>query len=77
MEKEKCVICGVDTNYNISTNVDMRVGYIEGVGQLCLECYNKDTSDDETITISKKMVLDNPNDSILGSKIRRIFLSKS
>lgn len=70
-------MCGKDTSYNISTNIEMRVGYIEGMGQLCMKCYNKDTSDDETICVSKKMVLDNPNDSILGSKIRRIFFSKS
>lgn len=77
MEKEKCVMCGVETVYNVSTNIDMRAGYIEGIGQLCLKCYNNDgINDDEVICIPKKMVLDNPNDSVLGSKIRRIFIAK-
>lgn len=38
--KEKCVMCGTQTNYDVSTHIDMRVGYIEGVGQLCEECNN-------------------------------------
>jgi hypothetical protein len=55
----------------------MRIGYIEGVGQLCLSCLNKEESitDDDTICIPKKLIMDTPNDSILGSKIRRIFNS--
>jgi hypothetical protein len=38
--KEKCVMCGTQTNYDTITHIDFRVGYIEGVGQLCEECYN-------------------------------------
>ncbi len=39
--KDKCVSCGVDTTYDREEHIDFRIGYIEGAGQLCLECYNK------------------------------------
>ena len=38
--KDKCVMCDEDTLYNKHDHVDFRVGYIEGCGQLCLECYD-------------------------------------
>jgi hypothetical protein len=38
-EKDKCVMCGAETQYNKSTHIDNRDYYIEGVGQLCRECY--------------------------------------
>lgn len=40
-EFDTCVICGKETPYKRSTHIDMRVGYVEGSGQTCLECYNK------------------------------------
>lgn len=39
--KEKCVLCGVETTYEVSVPVDYRTGYIEGVGQLCFNCFKK------------------------------------
>lgn len=41
MEKEKCVLCGNQTNYNVDTHIDLRIGYEEGVGQYCLSCHRK------------------------------------
>ena len=38
--KDKCVSCGELTLYNKHDHVDFRIGYIEGCGQLCLECYD-------------------------------------
>jgi hypothetical protein len=38
---DKCVLCGKETAYLRSTHIDMRIGYIEGSGQLCMDCYNK------------------------------------
>lgn len=32
---DKCVICGKKSPYKISTHIDQRIGYIEGVGQTC------------------------------------------
>ncbi|MFH1249163.1 MAG: hypothetical protein V1660_03355 [archaeon] len=33
-----CVACGTKTEYKTSTPVDIRKGYVEGAGQLCLGC---------------------------------------
>ena len=38
-EKEVCTICGKCTEYCIDTPVSERIGYIEGSGQLCRDCY--------------------------------------
>ena len=37
--KDKCVSCGCETPYEKTDHVDFRLGYIEGAGQLCLDCY--------------------------------------
>jgi DNA-directed RNA polymerase subunit RPC12/RpoP len=39
--KDKCVSCGVETLYDKTDHVDFRLGYVEGAGQLCLDCYEK------------------------------------
>ena len=39
--KDKCVSCGVETPYDKTDHVDFRLGYVEGAGQLCLDCYEK------------------------------------
>jgi len=39
--KDKCVVCGEKSIYDKEEHIDFRVGYIEGAGQLCLECYDK------------------------------------
>lgn len=36
-EPERCLICGEFTPYLKSTHIDMRYGFVEGVGQ---GCYN-------------------------------------
>jgi hypothetical protein len=38
-EKDRCVICGKETEYTRDTHIDQRVGYVEGAGQLCGKCY--------------------------------------
>ena len=45
-ETEICVSCGEPTIYKKSDHIDYRFHYIEGVGQLCLECYDKIYVDD-------------------------------
>ena len=37
-EIEYCVNCGEKTKYKMSDHIDMRINYIEGVGQLCSRC---------------------------------------
>ncbi len=39
MEKDKCILCGQDSPYEFETHIDYRVGYVEGSGQLCVDCY--------------------------------------
>lgn len=39
--KDKCVSCKKDSLYDKETHIEFRVGYIEGAGQLCLDCYEK------------------------------------
>ena len=38
--KDKCVTCNKVSLYDRETNIDFRIGYIEGSGQLCLDCYD-------------------------------------
>ena len=39
LEKDKCVNCKRETLYSKETHIDFRLGYVEGAGQLCLDCY--------------------------------------
>ena len=39
--KDKCVSCEVETSYDKTDHVDFRLGYVEGAGQLCLDCYGE------------------------------------
>lgn len=36
---ELCVLCGKSSEYTIETDVRNRMGYVEGAGQLCGDCY--------------------------------------
>ena len=38
--KDKCVNCKRETLYSKETHIDFRLGYVEGAGQLCLDCYD-------------------------------------
>ena len=37
--KDKCVSCKKETLYSKTEHVKSRLGYVSGVGQLCLDCY--------------------------------------
>ena len=37
--KDKCTVCKQDSLYDRETHIDYRIGYIEGSGQLCLDCF--------------------------------------
>ena len=39
--KDNCVACDKETLYLIDDPIDMRIGYIEGAGQLCFDCYDE------------------------------------
>ena len=38
---EKCVLCRKVVSIVKSTHIDLRDNYIEGIGQLCRDCYYK------------------------------------
>jgi hypothetical protein len=46
-EIEICICCGKKTKYKKSDNVTQRQDYIEGAGQLCFECGEKDNKEAE------------------------------
>jgi hypothetical protein len=85
MPKEHCVMCGKETNVDVNTHVDLRSNYIEGVGQLCRQCYSKDSVTEdyqapkvaheriETIQIPVSIIKETPNDFELGGKIRNLL----
>ena len=37
--KDKFVNCKRETLYDKETHIDFRLGYVEGAGQLCLDCW--------------------------------------
>ena len=39
VEYDCCVLCGKKTEYKKIVPIDQRIGYIEGGGQFCRECY--------------------------------------
>jgi hypothetical protein len=76
MPKETCIMCGKLTHEEITTHVDFRTGYIEGAGQLCLECYRKGSSSSRNmITIPEDYIKSYPNDFELGGKVREYYYS--
>ena len=76
---EKCVICGEATQYRFRTPIDFRYNYVEGAGQLCPKCGNKDEepialdSHRNLFTVSEYTVLSTPNDQELGNKVRKLY----
>lgn len=74
--KDKCILCGNETQYEQSTHIDMRVGYIEGAGQLCDGCYNEGTNR-KHIAIPENMIRSTPNDAELGALVRKAWYETS
>lgn len=76
---EKCVICGEPTQYRFNDHIDYRFNYVEGAGQLCSKCGNKDEepialdSHRNLFTVSEYTVLSTPNDQELGNKVRQLY----
>lgn len=68
---ETCVMCSKETTILKSTHIDFRYGYVEGAGQLCRECYMGENRN--LITIEGRTILDTPNDTELGAKVRQVY----
>jgi hypothetical protein len=72
MAKDKCIVCSIETAYDETTHIDMRIGYVEGAGQLCKSCYNA-TYSRKLLAIPIYLITDTPNDQELGAKIRKFY----
>lgn len=72
MPKEKCVVCGAETQYEFETHIDFRTGYVEGVGQHCLKCFNMGEKK-EMIIIPESFIKNFSNDMELGKEVRRFY----
>jgi hypothetical protein len=70
--KDKCVYCGSETAYEVSTHIDMRSAYIEGVGQLCSRC-NTSGKNHNQVLIPESVIINTPNDIELGRKVRILY----
>ena len=71
-EYDHCVLCGVETAYKRNTHVNMRIGYVEGAGQLCPNCYSRGTKRG-AIAVDYNTILGTPNDQELGAKVRKLY----
>ena len=70
--KDKCVLCSRETSYEFDTHIDQRLGYVEGVGQLCSSCHGyKDTTDTVEVPIAIHAELS--NDMELGAYVRKLI----
>ena len=72
MAKDKCIMCGVETPYDETTHIDMRIGYVEGAGQLCKSCYDGGT-DRRQLLVPVSVINNTPNDQELGERVRQIY----
>lgn len=70
--KDNCILCGVETPYDDITHIDLRVGYIEGFGQLCSKCYREGTNRTH-IAVPENLIVNTPNDMELGVKVRQLY----
>jgi hypothetical protein len=68
---EQCIMCGEETTVLKTTHIDFRYGYVDGAGQLCRDCYLKE--DRNLITVNSRTIIDTPNDSELGAKVRLMY----
>lgn len=68
---EMCIMCSKETTTLKTTHIDFRYGYVDGAGQLCRECYLGEHRN--LITINSRTILDTPNDTELGAKVRQVY----
>jgi hypothetical protein len=68
--KDCCVLCGNETIYDFTDHIDMRYGYVEGVGQFCISCF---TEKNRTISVPVQVIKQTPNNMELGEVVRRMY----
>jgi hypothetical protein len=76
--KDRCIMCGNETQYETTTHIDHRLNYIEGMGQLCTECAMESRySPVSKVCISEKLIQNIPNDWELGEVVRNIYRTQA
>lgn len=73
---DNCVVCGKRSPYTSDTNIDYRIGFIEGAGQGCYQpddCIKSNENERELITIPKYLIEKYPNNIELGEAIRAYY----
>jgi CO dehydrogenase/acetyl-CoA synthase gamma subunit (corrinoid Fe-S protein) len=70
--KENCATCGVETPYDFETHIDERNCYIEGVGQLCRQCFDKGGNRNQ-ILVPVSIIKNTSNNYDLGEKVRSLY----
>lgn len=88
MATEACISCGCDTRINVNTNIESRMYYEVGVGQLCKRCFENTSTLTEDydapkrfsanenvnrVIVDARLIKDTPNDQELGEKVRRLL----
>lgn len=73
--KDKCVSCGSETAYDVTTHIDMRNAYVEGLGQLCNRCHTSGKNHNQVL-VPESVIINTPNDIELGRKVRMIYYEK-
>ncbi len=48
---EICVNCGGATQYAPNEHVDIRIGYVDGAGQMCRSCWTKFAGDKAQVAL--------------------------
>lgn len=38
---ETCIMCEKETDIDVNSHISTRTTYVEGAGQLCIECYDR------------------------------------
>lgn len=64
MPKDKCVICGQESPYDVTTHISQRRGYVEGVGQTCFG---------GCVRVPSTIIQNTPNNMDLGEIVRNMF----
>ena len=69
MSKDKCVLCGKETIYDESTHIELRNGYVVGVGQTC----PNGCKDEDFIKVPKEIIKEYSNYYELGNYVRKLY----
>ena len=81
--KDKCIICGEETAYDVTTHIDYRRNYVEGAGQVCEACATGNSiptkepiEPEDIIFVPTSKIKELSNNFDLGRYVRGLFNSR-